>query len=215
MVKKQSVVALALFLLIPLVTVVGANLSFLINPEIAARHPNYVRNYHLLSLLKQVCFLGSIAVAAALWLLVCLLLIRSKKRSYLWLLMAALGPFGFAVLVMLNDRAPADTDRYVRFVQNLNRFVRAGYELACFVVIWVLAWQAMVLNRTLIISYQAATTGASTAQIVDLQNASGGMWAFAEGNEVMYLVILLYLLRPVVFGLVSHVAAMRSSPEPR
>src|SRR5208337_4537749 len=128
MIKKQSLVALVLFLLIPLVTVLGGMLSNLINPEIAAGHPDYVRNYHLLSLLKNLCFFGSLAVAGALWLLVCLLVIRSKKRSYLWLLLAALGPFGLAVLAMLSDRAPLETDRYARFVRNMNGFVRGGYE---------------------------------------------------------------------------------------
>jgi hypothetical protein len=73
----------------------------------------------------------------------------------------------------------------------------------------------MGLNRELIVRYQAVTTGLSIAQIIDLQNASSGMWAFAEGNEVMFLVALLYLLRPVVFGIVSHVAVARSLPKVR
>jgi len=55
----------------------------LINPEIAAGHPNYVRNYHLLTLLKSMSVWASAAGAAVLWLLVCLLVIRSKKRSHL------------------------------------------------------------------------------------------------------------------------------------
>jgi hypothetical protein len=60
---------------------------------------------------------------------------------------------------------------------------------------------------------KAATTGSSAAQVTDLHNASGGMWAFAEGNEVMFLVILLYLLRPVVFNIVGRVAATMASPK--
>jgi len=210
--KKQWVVALALLLAIPVVIVVGGGLSNLINPEIAAGHPNYVRNYHLLHLLKISCFLGAVAVSAVLWLVVCLLVIRSKKRSWLWLCLAALGPYGLAVLVMLNDRASSETDGYSRFVRSMNLWVRVGYEVACFAMVWVLAYQTMVLNRELIIRYQAVTTGVSTQQIVDIQNASGGMWAFAEGNEVIFLVILLYLLRPVVFSIVRRVVA-RSSPE--
>ena len=79
----------------------------------------------------------------------------------------------------------------------------------------MLAYQGMVLKRTLMISYQAATTGVSTAQIIDLQNASAGMWAFAEGNEVMYLVVLLYLLWPMVFNIVGRVAANVASPKAR
>src|ERR1700688_4477613 len=129
MIKKQSVVALVLFLLIPLVWTLGRMLFGLINPESAAGHPNYVQNYHRLSLLKHMALWGSEAAVVVLWLLGCVLVIRSKKRSALWLFMAALGPFGFAVLAMLNDRAPAETDRHARFVRNLNGFVRVGYEV--------------------------------------------------------------------------------------
>ncbi len=211
MIKKQSVVAVVLLLLIPFVCVLGGMLFSLINPEIAAGHPNYVRNYHLLSLLKIACFWASAAGVAALWLLVCFLVIRSKNRSYLWLLLAALGPFGFAILAMLNDHAPEVTDRHSRFVRNLNVFFRIGYELCTFLIVWELAYQAMHLKRTLMIRYEAATTGTSVAQIVDRQNASGGMWAFAEGNEVMYLVVLLYLLWPIVFSIVGRIAVMKSS----
>jgi hypothetical protein len=207
MIKKQLVAALVLLLLIPLVLAMGGMLSNLINPESAAGHPNYVQNYHRLSLLKSTFWWASIASVAVLWLLVFLLVIRSKKRSYLWLFLAALGPFGFAILAMLNDRAPAASDWHARFVRNLNGFVRAGYELCTFVVVWVLAYEAMVLKRTLMIRYEAMTTGMSSAQIMDRQNASSGMWAFAEGTEVMYLVVLLYLLWPIVFNIVRRVAA--------
>src|ERR1035437_7617727 len=108
MMKKQWVVAIVLLLLIPLVFALGGILSNMINPEIAAGHPNYVRNYHLLSLLKNLCFLASVAGAGVLWMLACLLVIRSKKRSYLWLILAALGPLGVAVLATLNDGAAVE-----------------------------------------------------------------------------------------------------------
>lgn len=81
-------------------------------------------------------------------------------------------------------------------------------------IVWELAYQAMVLKRTLIRS-EAAATGVSTAQIMNTQNASSGMWAFGEGMEVMYLVVLLYLLRPIVFSIVGHVAATMASPKAR
>jgi hypothetical protein len=215
MIKKQSVGSLVLLLLIPVVVSLGGMLSNLINPELAAGHPNYERNYHLLNLLKNGLFLSSGAVAAVLWLLACLLLIRSKNRSYAWLLMAVFGPFGFAVLAILNDRAPEETDKYARFVRSLNASMRGAYEVCSFLIIWVLAYQMMVLNRELIIRAQAFSTGMSTQQIIDLQSASSGMWAFAEGNEVLFLVALLCLLRPIVFDLVSHVAATRSSSKAR
>jgi hypothetical protein len=211
MIKKQWVMALVLLLLIPLVWALGRILFNRINPEIAAGHPNYVYNYHRLSRLKDMSLSASEAGEAVLWLLVCLLVIRSKKRSYLWLFLALLGPFGFAVLAMLNDRAPAEADRYARFVRSLNRFVRVGYELCTFVIVWELAWEAMVLKRNLMISYEAASTGVSTAQIIDSRNASSGMWAFAEGTEVMYLVVLLYLLWPIVFSIAYRAASMVSS----
>jgi hypothetical protein len=215
MIKKQRVVALALLLLIPLVLRLGRMLFSLIDSVSVAGHPNYVQNYHRLGLLKHMALWGSEAGVAILWLVVCLLVIRSKKRSPLWLFMAALGPFGFAALAMLNDRAPAETDSYARFVRNLNGFVRVGYELCTFVMVWVLAYEGMVFKRNLMIRHEAALTGMSVAQIMDQQNASSGMWAFAEGNEVMYLVILLYLVWPMVFSIVGRVAATKALPEAR
>jgi hypothetical protein len=208
MMKKQSLVALGLLLLIPVVLMLGGLLSNLINPEIAAGHANYTRNYQLLNTLKILTFLASAACAAVLWMLACFVVIRSKKRSYLWLLLTVLGPFGFAVLAMLSDRAPLETDRYARFVRDLNGYVRVAYEVGSFVLVWVIAYEAMVVQRNLMIRYEAAATGVSIAQIIDQQNASGGMWAFAEGNEVMFLVAVLYLLRPMIFSLVCGVGAM-------
>jgi len=213
--KKQSVLALVLLLLIPVVLVLGGMLFSLINPEIAAGHPNYERNFHLLTLLKEMMIWATAAVVSVLWLLVCLLVIRSKKRSSAWLFLAALGPFGLAVLAMLGDRTTAETDPYTRFVRNLNGLVRVGYEICGFVVAWVLAYEAMVVQRALIVRYEAVATGSSIAQVIDRQNASGGMWAFAEGLEVMFLVVLLYLLRPVVFNVVSRVTAITTSPRVR
>jgi|SRR5580704_11658187 hypothetical protein len=211
--KKQWVVALLLFLLIPLELKLGGMLFSLINPERAAGHPNYVQNYHQLYQLKHMVLWGSEAAVVVLWLLVCLLVIRSKKRSLLWLFMAAFGPFGFAALARLNDRAPAEADSYARFVRKLNGLVRAGYELCTFVMVWVLAYQGMVFKRNLMIRHEAVITGMSVAQIIDSQNASSGMWAFAEGNEVMYLVILLYLLWPIAFNILGRAATPMASPK--
>lgn len=211
--KKQTVAALILVLLIPAVVMFGGFLFSLINPEIAARHPNYARNFHLLNLLKLMMLWGSMALAGAMWLAACLLVIRSKGRSPLWLLTAILGPVGFAILITLNDKEPAELDRHARFVRGLNIFVRIGYEIVRFVVVWELAWQAMLLKRNLMILYQSAVTGMSTAQIIDQQNASSGMWAFGEGLEVMYLAVLFYLLWPIVFNIVARLGAMIASPK--
>jgi hypothetical protein len=213
--KRQTVVALGLLLLIPAVLMLGGFLFALINPEIAAGHANYALNFHLLSRLRVAVFLGSVLVALILWLLVFFLTIRSKQRSQWWLLLAALGPIGLAILATLNDKEPAETDRHARFVQNLTKLQRVAYEVCRFVVIWELAYQGMVVKRNLMILYESATTGASTAEIIATQNASSGMWAFGEGLEVMFLVVLFYLLWPIVFNIVARMAAFVASPKPR
>lgn len=214
MIKKRLLFALILLLMIPAVTIGAGILFSLINPEIAAGHPNYTRNWHLFNSLKMGVMYGSFAVVLALYLLGCFLVIRSKQQSRLWLLLAPLGPLGFAVLSVLNDRVPSEADRYTRFVSRLNVWLRIGYELSCFVLIWVLAEQTMVLKRNLMIWHESITTGVSTAQIIAIQDASSGMWAFSEGLEVVFFVLLLYLLRPVVFNLVSRVAARPSARTP-
>jgi len=83
--------------------------------------------------------------------------------------------------------------------------VRVGYEICSFVILWELAWQALVFKRNLMIRYESMTTGISIAQIVATQNASSGMWAFGESLEAMFFVMILYLLRPILFNLVSRV----------
>jgi hypothetical protein len=213
--KKQTLLALVLLLLIPVVLMAGGMLFSLINPEIAAGHPNYVRNYHLLSQLKILTIWASAALVFILWLLACFLVIRSKQRSSWWLACAALGPIGFAILAMLSDRAPAQADRHARFLRKLNPLVYVGYAVCSFVIICLLAFAAMVLKRNLMIRYESFTTGVSVGQIIDRQNASSGMWAFAEGNEVIYMVVLLCLLWPIAFNLVARVATKMSFPRPR
>jgi hypothetical protein len=131
-----------------------------------------VRNFQLLNLLKKIVMWGTAAAVLVLWLLVCRQVIRAKNRSSSWLVLAAFGPFGLAVLAMLNDRTTAETDRYTRFVRGLNWFVHIGYELCTFVIVWVLVCEGMVLKRTLMICYEAPTTGSSVAQVTDLHNAS-------------------------------------------
>lgn len=210
--KKQTVVALVLLLLIPVVWMLGGWLFSRINPESAAGHPDYVHNFHRLSVAKHAALWASEVAVSILWLLVCFLVIRSKQRSSWWLLLAAMGPFGFAILATLHARAPGETDRYERFVRSLNGFAWVGYSVCTFVIIWVLAYQGMVLKRNLMIRHESATTGVPIAQIIDRQNASSGMWAFAEGNEVMYLVVVLYLIWPGVFNLAARAAPIKASP---
>jgi hypothetical protein len=147
--------------------------------------------------------LALLVVIMGLWFLTCFFLVKSKKRSYGWLPLAMLGPFGLIILTVLSDNAPAPGDLYQQFVGKLKIYLRVSYELGFFVVVWVGAYQAMVLKRDLMIMYEAAATGTS-AQIINQQNASSGMWAFSESLEVLFLVVLFYLLWPICFNVVGR-----------
>ncbi len=196
MFKRPYVLAIVSLLMIPAVTVLAGMLINSINPEIAVRTANYERNFWLLT--------QEGLVTMGLWLLTCFFLIKSKKRSYGWLPLAMLGPFGLIVLTVLSDNAPAPADLYQQFVGKLKTYLRVPYELCFFLVVWVGAFLSMVLKRDLMIMTEAATTGISTAQIIDRQNASSGMYAFSEGLEVLFLVVLFYLLWPICFNVVGR-----------
>lgn len=73
------------------------------------------------------------------------------------------------------------------------------------------AFLAMVLKRDLMIMVEAAATGISKAQIIDRQNASSGMWAFSEGLEVLFLVVLFYLLWPIGINAVGRLPRLWAS----
>jgi hypothetical protein len=199
------------FLTIPAVTVLAGILINSIDPEIAARTANYERNYRLLNLTKSLSVLAVFAVIMGLWLLTCFFLIKSKKRSYRWLPLVMFGPFGLIVLTLLRDNAPASADLYQPFVGKLKIYLRIAYELILFVVVWVGAFLTMLLERDLMIRYEAATTGTSTAEIIDRQNASSGMWAFREGLEVLFLVVLFYLLWPLCFNVAGRLPRLWAS----
>jgi hypothetical protein len=201
------------FLLIPAAVLLGATLSISINPEIAAGHPNYERNYRLLELAKSLSLLTTLLMSMALWFLTGFFLLKSKKQSYRWLPLAMLGPFGFVVLTVLRDNAPAPWDLYQQFVRRLNLVLRVAYELSFFVAVWVIAYQTIVLKRDFLIRYQAASTGTSVAQIISQQNASSGMWAAGEGLEELYLLVFFYLLWPICFNVV--VASPNCGPPPK
>jgi hypothetical protein len=204
MFKRPYVFAMLAFLLIPAVTVFSGILINSIDPEIAAGHANYERNFRLLTLAKGLSIFAVFLVAVGLWFLTCFFLIQSKQRSYGWLSLGALGPFGLIVLMMLSDQSLRPKGLYEDFIGKLKIYQRVAYEIAFFVIVWVVAYQAMVLKRDIMIMLESARTGVPTAQIIDLQNASSGMWAFSEGLEVLFLVILVYLLWPICFNLVGH-----------
>lgn len=200
MLNKHYLFALAALALIPIVTVLGGALFSLINPEIAAGHANYERNYQLLELFRTMIMFGVLLADVALWFLVSFFLLKAKRRSSRWLMLALLGPFGLAVLTMLGEKAQEYSDCYQRFVRKLNIYLRIAYEAGVFLILGELAYQTMVLKRNLTILYEAYARGIPTAQIIDQQNASSGMWAFSEGLETLFLLALFYLLRPILFN---------------
>ena len=136
--KRPYVLAIVSFLMIPAVTVLGGILINSINPAMAGSHANYERNYRLLSLAKILSMLAGLLVIMGLWFLTCFFLLKFKKRSYAWLPLAMLGPFGLIILTMLSDNAPAPGDLYQQFVGKLKIYLRVAYELSFFVGRFVL-----------------------------------------------------------------------------
>jgi hypothetical protein len=202
--KKTYLLAVACYLAIPIVVMGGGFAAVIINPEWAIHTAHYTRNFHLLSAFKTLLMLGSFGLSAVLWLLMCYGLVRAKQRSRLWLACACLGPLGIAVLAALRDDDPAPGDAWQSFVSRLGRAARIAWETAFCLAAWTLSYQAMVLLRNVQILCQSLATGATVAQIVAQQNTMSGMYAFTEGNEVMYLVSLIYLFWPVAFNLFAR-----------
>jgi hypothetical protein len=195
MARRHYLFALLALLLIPVILFLGAHIAFAIDPEIAAGRPNYARNFRLLTLAKEVVLLGTFTLACGLWALCCLFVLKAKARSRWWLPLAIFGPFGLAALAMLEDRSPDRAPR--RWVGAKAALVRVVFEVVFFVVVWFVAGQAIWLWSDVSIRWESVRTGVPVATIVDVRNASGGMWAFGEGLEMLFLVALLYLLRPV------------------
>jgi len=210
-VKTRSLWPLVAFLTTPAIFIAGGTLFAAIDPDKLAGHAHYVRNFRILELLRGAIMLAMFGSVIVAWLLACLLLLRSKSRSYGWLPLALLGPIGLVVLALLRDPSPDPCDLYERFNRRLNVFVRVAYETGFFLLGWMLAWQMMLTRREITISAQAAVTGLSRQQILDQQNASSGMWAFGELNDVMYFFVLLYLLRPVGVNVVGSLLKHRGS----
>lgn len=208
--KRHYVLAIASFLLIPAISVSGLMLFNAIHPEAAPGHANIGRNDWLSSFL-----VATLLVSMGLWFLTCFFLLKSKEQPNDWLPLALLGPFGLIGLTLLGDKAPAQGDWYQQSIPTLKIPLRIAYELCLFAFVWAAAYQTMVFKRDLMIMYQAAVTGTSTAQIVRQQSASGGMWAFGEGLEILYLVVLFYLLWPVCFNVVRRQFKPRAASESR
>ena len=119
-------------------------------------------------------------------------------------MLAAGGPFGLIAITLLGDRSPAPHDRYVAAVEALKMVWRIPYEIALFIAMWALAFAGMLVKREVMIYVTSYRTGMSVDAVIDMQNASSGMYAFGEGIEVLYLVGLCYLLWPVAFSRVAR-----------
>jgi hypothetical protein len=202
--KKTYLLAVACYLAIPFAVVGGGFAAVLINPEWAIHTTHYSRNFHLLNALKGALFFSGVGLGGILWFLMCYCLVKSKQRSMLWLAFAFLGPLGIPVLAALRDAAPIAGDAWQRLIQRTSRAARIACDLAFFLAAWTVSYQAMVLLRNFRILLESMTTGAPVAQIVAQQNAGGGMYAFVEGNEVMYFVTLIYLFWPIAFNLLAR-----------
>lgn len=196
--------AVVCYALIPLLVLAGGGLFQLIDPEWARGQANYARNYQWLELARMGVLMGAAGCTLALWLATCALVLKARQRSIGWLLLAAGGPFGLIGLSLLGDRSPAPHDHYAAFIAALKLYWRIPFEVALFIAMWALALAGMLLKREVMIQVTSFRTGMSVDAIIDMQNASSGMYAFSEGFEVLYLVGLCYLLWPVVFSVVAR-----------
>ena len=204
--KRHYALALACYLAIPPVLIGGVVLSLLIDPEMARSHADYARDYRLLEMVRTGALAATAGLTLVLWLSTCYLVLRARQRSPGWLALAAGGPFGFIGIAMLADRSPAAADDpYQHFVGRLKPYGRLALEAALFVAACLLTFGSMVLLRELMIAYESFTTGTPVASIVERQTASSGMMAFGEGLEMLYLLVIFYLLWPIVFGLAGKV----------
>ncbi len=209
MFKKYYYFEAASLLLIPVTILLTGSVFSFINPEIAAGHPNYVRNYQILNLAKTLTLWTGIFISMALWFLTCFFLLKSREQSYWWSPLALFGPFGLTVLSMLGDKSPAPGDLFRQIIQRQRLSIRIVYEIIFFAAVWVLSCQIMVLKRNLLILAESVRTGVSTAQIIDRQNASSGMWAYTEGMEVLYLVAVFYVFWPLCFNLIARIPKIK------
>jgi hypothetical protein len=204
MLKRRYLLAIACYVAIPVVIIGGSGLHQFIDPEWARRSADYVRNYRLLELLAQGVLMAAGVLALILWLATCFFLLKARERSVAWLVLAVAGPIGFALIASLRDRAPASDDLYQQIIPRLKLYWRMPLEIVVFACIWTLAFLGMIVAREAMIQLASFRTGTLVETIVAIQGASSGMYAFAEGLQVFYLVPLLYLLWPLVFNVAGR-----------
>ena len=210
MIKKYYVLAIVSLILIPAVTMMGATIAILIDPEIAVHYANYERNFRILNQLKLAVMLSAFAVDIGLWILACFFLLKSKKQSYWWLPLSVLGPFGLIALTIVRDNDPLPGDLHQRFIRSMKSVWRVVYEMGVFLAVWTGAFLCVAMLGEIRIIAESAFTGTPRAQIVAVQLASSGMWAFTEGLEALALVVLFYLTFPVLFNLAGRLFSAKS-----
>jgi len=211
MIKKNYILAVVSLLTIPVVTIVGVTIATLIDPEIAVHSANYERNFRLLNQLKVGLILTAFAMDIGLWILACFFLLKSKKQSYWWLPLCVLGPFGLIALTIVRDNDPLPGDLYQRFIRSMKTAWRAAYETGLFALIWTGAFLSVELWGEIRILAESFLTGTPRAQIVSVQLASSGMWAFTEGLETLGLVVLFYLTFPALFNIAGRLYSFRAA----
>ena len=209
--RRLYLLAIGCCLMIPVVIIAGAAAARLIDPESAVHTANYTRNYLLLEWIQKGFLMTSAGISFALWMACCYLVIRARHRSILWLPLGIAGPFGLIVIASLKDSSPQPRDLYQHFLRSMALYWRVLFEVAFVVTVFVLSYQAIVLERHVQIQLESLTTGTPIETIVEQQNASSGMYAFGEGMEELYLIAMLYLLRPILFNLAGRLFQPRSA----
>jgi hypothetical protein len=134
------------------------------------------------------------------------------KRTYVYAVASFLAiPFvvlaGFRLSLSIDPEWARGHADYVRNYQLLDavRHVLFAGTIAFMVLLWTLE-----LKREVAIRVESLMTATPVATIVAIQDASSGMWAFSEGLQMCYLVVLIYLIWPIVFNLGAR-ATRRSS----
>ncbi|MFI5362387.1 MAG: hypothetical protein ACHQ49_10490 [Elusimicrobiota bacterium] len=202
--KREYWAAVAACMLIPVVVVGGMGFVVWVNPEWALRTAHYSRNFHLLEDVRYVLMAATAGASALLWLAVFLLVLTAKGRSWKWAALAVLGPFGLVGLAMLADVDAAPGDAHARWRAGQGFLRRAASEAVFFFAAWTAAYGVVVLKRNIQILLESWATGTPVAQIVAVQSASSGMWAFSEGMEQIFLIAMMYLAWPICFNLAAR-----------
>ncbi len=107
MTRHPYPLAIACYLAILAVMLAGAGLASLIDPEMALGHGNYERDFRWLQMAQQGVLMASAGLMLVLWAAACYLVIASRQRSALWLVLGATGPFAFMFIALLGDKSPA------------------------------------------------------------------------------------------------------------